>query len=213
MKMIKIYLPFLLLLSVTVSCSDSSNIPTKGQFSKYKSKSVYRMPASTNIAKIKLEEFSKFQDTKQILVHCQLDSKHTSSCYRDILDKKLNSFASVSGPVNAESLKLIKQVHSYENVKDNFGGLDELILGQATPKIKKLVSKRANFCEQNSKENLHKCLNQFVKRDTFMITNSIQRENQAMNGQEYIYVKNIVEHNLKEHLFFTKVKLRRKKTL
>ena len=213
MKNIKTCLSLTVLLTIMVSCSESSSIPARGQFSKYKSKSVYRMPASTNVAKIKLEEFSKFQDTKQILVHCQLDTKHTSSCYRDIFKKKLDRFASTSGPVNADSLKLIRQVHSYENVKDNFGGLDDLIKGQAAPKIKKVVLKRAKFCEKNSKENLHRCLNQFVKRDTFMITNSIQRESEAMNGQEYIYVKNIVEHNLKERLFFTKVKLKRKKTL
>ena len=203
MKNIKLLLPLALILSIMVSCSDNSGqVPAMGQFSKYKVKSVYRMPASTNTAKIKLEQFSKFQDTKQIIVHCQLDSKHTSSCYRDIFNQKLNYFSKNSGPIDSESLRLIKQVHSYENVKENFKGLDDLIMSQAAPKIGKVVLKRAKFCEQNSKENLHKCLNQFVKRDTFMITNSIQRESEAMNGQEYIYVKNIVEHNLRETLFY-----------
>lgn len=213
MKDIKVYFPMLMLLALFTSCSQSDPVPTSGQFSKYKARTIYRMPASTNIAKMKLEEFSKFQDTKQIIVHCQLDSKHTSSCYRDIFNKKLNHFAKNSAPLDSESLKLIKQVHSFENVKNNFKGINTLIMDQANPRISKVVEKRAKFCEQNSKQNLHKCLNQFVKRDTFTITNNIQRESSAMNGQEYIYVKNIVEHHLKEKLFFTKVKLRRKRSL
>lgn len=196
-----------------VSCSRESEVPAFGQFSKFKSKTQYRMPASTSEAKSMLLKFEKFQDTKQILVHCQLDSNHKSSCYREIFNKRLASFAKSIGTVEPEALKLIKTVHSFDNINGQFKGLDSHILEQAYPKISSVVKKRADFCRENAKENLHKCLNQYVKRDTFMITNSLQHQGEAMNGQEYLYVKSKVEHNLKEKLFYTKVQLKKKLTL
>lgn len=199
-------------LLVMGSCSKQSEVPAFGQFSKYKIKSQYRMPASSIDAKSTLIKFEKFQDTKQILVHCQLDSKHTRSCYREIFDKRLNAFAKKEGSIKSDALSLIKTVHSFDNVKDLFQGLDNHILSQVNPKIANVVKKRSDFCRENSKENLHKCLNQFVKRDTFMITNSMQREGEAMNGQEYLYVKSMVEHDLKEKLFYAKVQLKKKTT-
>ena len=199
---------------LTVACSQQTSVPSSGQFTSMKfKKPASRMPASTNVANIKLKQFEKFQDTKQILVHCQLDSKHTSSCYRDIFNKKLTHFTKSVGKIDKESLALIKSAHSFEKVREEFNGLDKHLMHLVSPKVDSIVSKRAKFCSDNSKEDLHRCLNQFVKRDTFTITNKIQHENQAMNGQEYLYVKNLVEHDLKEKLFLSKVRIRRNRKL
>lgn len=199
---------------ITVACSQQSSVPPKGQFTSINiNRTLSRMPASTNITNIKLKQFEKFQDTKQILVHCQLDSKHASSCYRDIFNKKLTQFTKSIGHIDKESLALIREAHSFEKVRENFKGIDKHLMHLVSPKVDSIVSKRANFCSENSKEDLHRCLNQFVKRDTFTITNKIQHENQAMNGQEYLYVKNLVEHDLKEKLFLSKVRIRKNRKL
>jgi hypothetical protein len=195
---------------ILFSCQKRS-ISKTGYFTKLNTTVATRAPASAlnpEAAKT-LEMFKTFQDSKQILVFCKLNSIRTSQCYQEKFNVSFRDFAKKHGPLSAEAIQAIKDHNKFDHINSNLVGLESLIMGSVDPKINQITNDRSKFCKINATVNLHKCLNQFIKRDTFAVLNNFQHENATLNGQEYLYVKSLIEVQLKERLFQAKHNLKK----
>jgi hypothetical protein len=187
------------------------SISKMGYFTEIKLTTATRAPASAlnPEAEKTLEMFKAHQDSKQILVFCKLNSIRTAQCYQEKFDISFRAFAKKHGPLSSEAIEAIKEFNQFDHVNESLVGLESLIMGSVDPKINKITKDRSKFCKINATVNLHQCLNQFIKRDTFAVLNNFQHENSTLNGQEYLYVKGMIQHQLKERLFQAKHEIKK----
>ena len=190
---------------------NGADFHSRGYLTTLKTKNFYRMPASVLSSDLTFQKFKQFQDTRQIYVFCKLQKKQvrTESCYQEKFNERLREFAKLNGPLNTNSIQLIKKINSYDYVKDSFELIEKNMSSKLNDSFELAVKKRSDYCRENSKINLHKCMNQYLKRDTFNILNQFQAKNESLNAQEYLYVKNIIEENLSKKLFMAKLSLKK----
>ncbi|MFT6631154.1 MAG: hypothetical protein ACJAS4_001101 [Bacteriovoracaceae bacterium] len=192
--------------SLLASCQ-KNNFAGHGLLSKWET-------ASRSIASIdpqEIEKFKNFQDTKQIMIFCELNSAKVKSCYKDQFAKLLNRYSKKYPRTKSSSLTLITNKFSYENVKEEFEIILSQIYEKTNPKLDKLVSARKNFCEKNSEYYLEKCLTQYIEKDTFSVLNQFHGQNK-MNGHEYLYLKNIIKSKINKKLIKAKITIEKSKS-
>lgn len=206
--MLKILITSLAFLGL-IACSKNEVVPTSGYYTK-SLETNSRVPA--NYSKNKKLDFRSFQDTNQILIFCKLNSNHISSCYTEKLEKALTSYVQQHGPFKSKTIKIIRESNQFEIVSKNFQKLDTNIMKQAETKIENSIVKRVKFCHKNATQKIQRCLNQYVNRDTFAITNSIQRTSKKLNGQEYLYIKKRIESQFEKRLDQERIKIKRRRS-
>ena len=181
--------------SLLSSC-DKRKIHASGFLTKL-NKEQGRKIASIGIKRI---SFFDYQDTTQILVFCKVSSKKPKSCYNTTLQKILEDYETKYGKLSISSKTNIASKSKYSLVERKLDENSKFIKNKLKQKMNKIVTKRENFCKVNSKKYLKRCLNQYLKRDTFSVLNSFQIQNSKMNSHEYLYYKNFINNSLSKKL-------------
>ncbi len=146
-------------------------------------------------------KFEQYQDPKQILVYCKLNSNRPKSCYNNELNKILLSFSKNKDISSTFNLEKIKAHYQFEIVEQQFGQILASINSSLEGDIKKLVENRETFCLKNSSKFVNKCLTQYLNSDTFTVLNSFHSKmKRKMNGHEYLFFKNHIKEQLQAHL-------------
>lgn len=135
-----------------------------------------------------LPRFSHFQDPKQIIVYCENTSKRVKICYKDQLTEIINDFNHEHKGLSLDQQEEISSATDYSNVRPVFDNLVNMIKRDSQMKIDLLVQSRREFCKENSKHDLEKCLTQYIEKDTFTVLNSFHGS-KKFNGHEYIYFR------------------------
>ena len=160
-----------------------------------------RNPASTFPIE---NQFNNFQDPKQVLIYCHLNSKKEKLCYNDQIQKVLSRFKNSNPSIDPQTYANLISKVSFEEVTKEFNEIKDHILSFSHDDLKALAKKRSQFCNQNSKNEIKKCLTHFLEKDTFTVLNNIQRK-YKMNGPEYLYLKQEIQNNLKAKLSSQKI--------
>lgn len=192
--------------SILASCQKKS-IHKNGLFSQFEVTDQSRGIASISRNELNSKiahNFVKFQDPKQITIYCSLNSINVKQCYKRKLNKTLKSFIQTSGAMTKAEFDSLKNTFDFNKTNTHVQKIKQRIKFQLSPKILALVNKRKSFCENNSKINFKRCLNQYVERDTFAVLNAFQMKQAKMNGHEYLYLKKIIQKSFKEK--FTSIK-------
>jgi hypothetical protein len=154
-------------------------------------------------AKSSIPVFTKFQDPKQIIVYCENTSKRVKICYKDQLTEVLNEFKSEHRSLSLDQQEEISSATDYSNIRPVFDNIVNQVKRDTKNKVDSLVKSRKNFCKENSKHDLTKCLTQYIEKDTFTILNSFHG-NKKLNGHEYIYFKKQFKALLNQNLMQAK---------
>ncbi len=183
---------------MTTSC-DSTLYSRSGAFTDWPIAS--RNPASA----IPIErKFKSFQDPKQVLIYCHLNSKKERLCYNDQIQKVLSKFKNSNHDIDPQNYADLINKVSFDKVKKEFDEINNEILSFSNDALTNIAKKRSHFCNQNSKNELKKCLTHFLEKDTFTILNNIQKK-YKMNGPEYLYLKKAIQIDLKAKLKSQKI--------
>lgn len=167
---------------------------------------------SRSIASVRpkeLKKFESFQDPKQIVIFCELNSSKVKSCYKDQFNKVLSKYSKKYPQTKSSSITLIKDSLSYENVRGSFEQIIKQINNKTNKRLSELVMARKVFCEKNSEYYLEKCLTQYIEKDTFSVLNQFHGKNK-MNGHEYLYMKTIIKKQINKKLLEAKSKIESK---
>jgi len=201
----------LILISIVMlTACEKEHIATKGHFTNLEPSQNSRVPASISKKSKFFKKFSQFQDTKQVYIHCKLNSKNADFCYQNQLKKVLTTFTSSHKNIDPQSLKDIKEYHRVDYIKEKMQQIDRRLVRTLNEKIMAAVSLRSNFCKKNAKKKVQKCLNRFIKKDTFNIINEYQRKSdQKLNGVEYLHLKNLAHKRLTNQLLLESIKIKR----
>lgn len=196
--------------SMLASCQ-KSKFAKVGLFSKWESTPSRSIASVPKIFKKKHQvTFINFQDPKQILIFCHSSSTKVKTCYKDHFNKTLVQFTKSYGPFSAEKIISLKEQFTYELVSETLNTLVSKVLEKTNDKMKKIVMSRKTFCEKNSEYFLKKCLSQYLEKDTFSVLNQFHGKNR-MNGQEYLYIKSKIKHNLNKKFIEAKIKIEKNK--
>jgi hypothetical protein len=197
---ITLFNSFILLVfaSLLASCQ-KNHFASHGLLSKWET-------ASRSIASVSPQEiaqFKNFQDTKQIIIFCEVNSVKVKSCYNDQFSKVLARYTKKYPRTKSSALSLIKNKFSFENVKNDFQHILKKVAEKTDPQLNKLVEARKKFCEKNSEFYLKKCLTQYMEKDTFTVLNQFHGKNK-MNGHEYLYFKKAIKLKINNKLIEAK---------
>ena len=194
--------------SILASCQKKT-IHKNGLFSNYQEST-----RSRSIASIKpinqnpvIKRFSKFQDPKQINIYCSLNAINVAQCYKRKFNKSVENFIQVKGEISKKDFQEINNHFAFEKVNEQVADIRDNIKTSLVPKITSLVSKRQNFCQNNSKLDFQRCMTQYLERDTFEVLNSFQMKQARMNGHEYLFLKKLIHKSLEEQLISIKKKI------
>ena len=156
-----------------------------------------RAPASNN-------KFNEYQDPKQVYIYCSLNELNPKNCFNLFIDQKLSQI---------KDNKVEKP--DFEKTKFEVESLNKKILSMILPQIKKYTKNREQFCEQNSKVYLNRCLHQYVNKESTEVLNSFQNKQSPFNGHEYLYIQKQIEEKMKELLSVSEqdIASRKKKAL
>lgn len=186
----------LIFASLLASCQ-KEKCPKSGHFTKMKNAS--RTIASISSPNTQKLSFIEFQDPKQIVMFCDLNSKKPETCYSIHFENALLKFTNQNkSNVKPEQVASLKDEMTYENVKNELNGNLEQALSSHQEFVSSLVNKRKSFCYNNSKKDLERCLNQYLKRDTFTVLNQYQNTNN-LNGVEYLFLKKKITSELEKN--------------
>lgn len=194
--------------SLTLSCQ-SSKYPKAGHFS------ITKLPARTIASEseedLYVSKYLGFQDPKQILIYCNLNSQKPETCYEINLNDSLNSFIKFSQDNRDAPIALLKERLSFSNQYDELIGLTEEAQKYNMPLLLDISKKRKEFCLLNAKKNINKCLNQYIRRDTFSILNKFQNKFK-LNGLEYLYLKKQIRSDLENEFISLESKIQNKQS-
>lgn len=132
------------------------------------------------------KKFIKFQDPKQIIIYCKLNSKKPKACYGVNLKKTLAKYTQNNKNLKQDQLNILTQQLSFERQDGILERLTEKILISEEDFINNLVNQRKVFCHKNAKKDVKRCLNQYLNNDTFSVLNKYQSKNK-LNGLEHNY--------------------------
>ena len=136
-----------------------------------------------------------FQDSKQILIYCELNSKKSQACYEDKLNKVISNYTKEFGPISNQESSELRRTYSYIEVKSRVNSIIAQISAKTIKNMNDIVKVRKDFCKKNSKNYLSKCLVQYEEKDTFTVLNKFHRKFK-MNGHEYLYLKGKIKTQL-----------------
>lgn len=197
-------LGFLIFGSILAGCQKTA-ISKKG-FLTTLVKQTSRVPASTS------KKFEDFQDPKQIYVYCQVNDMNAKRCYERHLKGALNRYIKKT-KATKDQIANYEKKHSYDQVKGQAHKALAHVFMALGPKINTTVEKRVGFCEENSSLYMERCLNQYLKKETFEILNEYQSANAQINGHEYLFLKDQIKRKLQQKLASAnqEIELRKKK--
>ena len=187
----------LLVFAGFLSSCQKVKFPRTGHFTKIKT--VARTIANKSDDDMFFEKFINFQDPKQIVIYCQLNSQKPEVCYNIHLSETINQFIISSKQNRSAEVKSLKSKLDYKSQVSKLSDLTEKAKNMNALLISTIVTKRKDFCSKNSKKDLEKCLNQYIKRDTFTVLNKYQSKFK-LNGLEYLFLKQIINSELKSGL-------------
>lgn len=195
----------LLVTAVTIASCQKKNIHQSGYFTDYQLPMSGRIPAS--IAPTIKNGFSNKQDSKQIYIYCYQNSLKVQQCYEHHFNQMLNDFVINNSDINSQTINLLREENKFEIVKQQVELIKQDIISNMKINFDKLVASRYEFCKINAKKNPDRCMTQYLTRDSLALLNSYQFKNKPMNGHEYIYLKNIIQENLKTELTLSAQKI------
>ena len=170
----------LLVFASLLSSCQKSNIKTTGLYTTFNNSG--RTPAS---AESKLNF-----DPKQIYIYCKINSVNNKQCYKQYYNEHLEL---AKNKISREELSVLLNNNDYEKIQGQVNTITASIVTSLNQKIDFYTDKRKEFCKVNSKYHLKKCLNGNLTSDTMNILNSYQQKVNKINGQEYLYLKNIIK--------------------
>lgn len=185
--------------SLLASCQ-KTKFPKTGHFSQFHE--VSRSIASTEQSVA--DKFTQFQDPKQIIMFCLINSKKPKTCYLLNLKEKLSEFSTKEQKLSLDEQKELTQKFNYDSELAILNKASNTSLDIYQDQFTKIVQKRKHFCEKNSKIDLQKCLEQYLKRDTFTLLNNFQNKNK-LNAIEYVFMIDKIQNKLVS--FFESAKL------
>ena len=187
----------LMLASVLASCQ-KNNFPEQGLFTKWQTKSG-RSIASIHSNLKPVSTLVSNQDLKQIVIYCKVNSSNPKACFKHEFADFISSFNQSKDKKNKHQIQKLKDQGQYDLIEKELNKITDEILHQVKPTMSKIVSNRKTFCEKNSKFFLNKCLSHYILKDTFAVLNQFYSKNK-MNGQEYLYLKNVIKDKLRKSL-------------
>ena len=194
----------LVFVGVLASCQ-KTKFPSAGHFTSLSQKlnlTNRSIASAQEISQIELE-YKNFQDPKQIVIYCQLNSKKAETCYNihleDSVKKFLKAKAHIQSDIKHKHHKTIIQKYSYIDQSEELVKLSKSAMEIINLSLKGLIKKRSDFCAKNSKKDLERCLEQYIKRDNIALLNQYQTKNK-LNGLEYLYLRNEIKRELKRSL-------------
>ena len=199
-NIIALALTNLLLLGVVglgVSSCNKASIQKSGLYTLYYGE-FDRSPASV----VDAERFVKFQDPKQIFIHCQKRNLDPKECYIHNLEKKVLHYNEKSK--NDLDPNLIHQTYSYENMSQIVDKKTRTILGEMSTDLQRMVDNRVKFCQNNASINFDRCLLKYYERESLEVLNSFQSKYPRLNGPEYLYLKSKINAEMKKRLLAAK---------
>lgn len=141
------------------------------------------------------KKFYSFQDPTQIYIYCSLNAKEANNCYSEQLQASVSKFQEKFGKIGKEDLNQLLDELKWESIKSTTESRVQGIIQELTPEINKTVNKQHQFCKQNSRHFFKRCMKQGVDKDTFQVLNKFHKKNK-MNGQEYLFLKDAITHQL-----------------
>jgi len=181
----------LMLFGSFLSGCQKSLISKTGLYSTLKTNN--RIPASANT-----NQFTKYQDPKQIYIYCQLNEINPKKCFEHFVERKVSD-------LKKKNLKISSgDIPSFAQTQSEVESINQMIIQNSFPKIKKLTDHRQVFCEKNSKYYLDRCLNQYVSKEAVELVNVFQNNNSPLNGHEYLYLQKQFELKIQSELEIAK---------
>jgi len=199
------------LTAILLSCQ-GSKFPKSGHFSEFKiqTRSIASFDAKTEELK---KSFRLFQDPKQMAMFCLLNSKKPKTCYNIHLQEKIERFLSKSNKDQEPKVKSqLKELFSFSQVSEQLEIIINKALDQHEEFVQSLINKRKSFCLKNSKKDTLRCLEQYLKRDTFTVLNKYQSKN-SLNGIEYLYLKRKIQNTLQNKFSDASAEINLKRTI
>ncbi|MBT4790474.1 MAG: hypothetical protein HON90_02795 [Halobacteriovoraceae bacterium] len=199
-KLVKIILlnSFMLLtLAFTLTSCQEHSFPKTGMFSEWivPQRGIASVPTKIAPKTALIHQ----QDMKQILIYCRINSKNPNACFQHEFNALMLSMAKEFPHSSSNEITQIKINNTYKIIKNELDEITQNIMHKINQNLKDVVHNRKRFCEKNSKYFLHKCLNQYLTKDTFFILNKFYQKNK-MNGQEYLYLKQVIKKKLSRSL-------------
>lgn len=154
----------LFLSAVLASCQNNTTLKKVGHFSKLRQ-------ARSIASDLGVSKKTSY-DPRQVYLYCSAKNLSTRSCY----DEKIKELS-------------INNTKPFKAVEFEVREVTNSILSSLAPTINKNVELRKNFCLKNSTHYLKKCLTQYIERDSVFTLNKYQKQNQEINGYEYIHLK------------------------
>lgn len=145
-----------------------------------------------------LKRFKHFQDPKQILIYCKLNSHLEKSCYQDLFHKALSQYVQQSRSKEVVDIEIIQKSFNHKNTSSELSNILAILDKKIIPNVEKITTTRENFCSKNSSKFLEKCLNQYIDKDTFHVLNKFHHH-YKMNGHEYLYIKGRIKKQFQDH--------------
>lgn len=173
--------------SLLSSC-DKRSISKTGYFSK--TNQISRSIAS--VVPTTMQDYAKFQDPKQLIIYCSLNSLNVDHCYKVHLKDSVSDFIRQTKNISPEESIAIIEYYSFEKVNNSLNSQISDLKFEIHSPLKSLLAKQKIFCKTNAQKHIGRCIEQFIQRDTMNVLNKFQFKH-TLNGHEYLYVKNIIE--------------------
>jgi|TARA_Y100000768_G_C23886967_1_gene638113 hypothetical protein len=195
-----------------MSC-EKNEFAAQGLFTNWKApQKISRSIASVKPTDKEVVHIIQYQDPKQILIYCKLNTTKVKACYNIHANQVLNKYKKDYGPFKSVELEHLKQQFSYQDVDQKLQAILKDVEMKTSKKVKKLVTARKNFCQKNSKYFLEKCLTQYLEKDTFTVLNQFHGKHK-MNGHEYLFLKKEINKQLKKKLLKAKAFIKKQQAI